>query len=87
MAVCGSARNPELANRPLPIRWTFLHTPGAQPERVMPLTFKIDHEKRFVQIDPDGAVTLGAWVSANRPIKLFKPRTRAMKRLSGGSEA
>jgi len=29
----------------------------------MPLTFKIDHEKRFVQIDPDGAVTLGAWVA------------------------
>ena len=53
----------------------------------MPLTFKIDHEKCFVQIDPDGAVTLGAGVSANRPIKLFKPRTRAMKRLSGGSEA
>lgn len=85
----------------------------------MPLTFKIDHEKRFVQIDTDGVVTLGAWVStfaqrdprrpialpytneedentfrrymnlggAKRPIKLFKSRTRAMKWLSGGSEA
>jgi hypothetical protein len=124
----------------------------------MPLSFKIDHEKRFVQIDTEGIVTLddilvyyegivvgeamayaklfdasnshlelssedlmtlGAWVSAfsqhdprgpiallytseenentfrrymnlggaNRPIKLFKSRTRALKWLSSEKEA
>lgn len=124
----------------------------------MPLTFKIDHDRRFVQVDTEGVVTLdevlvyyeglvtgnamsypklfdtsnsvislsseelmtlGAWVSAfaehdprgpiallctteenentlrrymslgraRRPIKLFKSRTRAMKWLSGESEA
>jgi len=124
----------------------------------MPLTFKIDHEKRFVSIHTEGVVTLdeilvyyegivvgdamaypklfdasnsilqlssedlmtlGAWVSAfaqhdprgpiallctteenentfrrymnlgraRRPIKLFKSKTRAMKWLSGESEA
>ncbi|MBS0549923.1 MAG: hypothetical protein JSR24_19385 [Proteobacteria bacterium] len=124
----------------------------------MPLTFKIDHDRRFVQVDTESVVTLdevlvyyeglvtgnamsypklfdtsnsvislsseelmtlGAWVSAfaehdprgpiallctteenentlrrymslgraRRPIKLFKSRTRAMKWLSGESEA
>ncbi len=47
----------------------------------MPLTFKIDHDKRLVTVQTSGLVTLAD------AVKVFRSKTRAIMRPVGEREA